>query len=84
MGWRGIDDFLGNNQHFFYSRTFNGVAHNLIVIEITMRRGRSDAMKRELYKKIADSAYDFPMSCACPPTLFVTTALAAQFGKSSL
>ncbi|EJM63728.1 hypothetical protein, 4-oxalocrotonate tautomerase [Pseudomonas sp. GM50] len=44
-------------EQFFYSRTFNGVARsdNLIVIEITMRRGRSDAMKRELYKKIADN-----------------------------
>ncbi|WP_323154907.1 tautomerase family protein [Pseudomonas alvandae] len=44
-------------QQFFYSRTFNGVARldNLIVIEITMRRGRSDAMKRDLYKGIADN-----------------------------
>jgi phenylpyruvate tautomerase PptA (4-oxalocrotonate tautomerase family) len=44
-------------QQFFYSRTFNGVARSdaLIVVEITMRRGRSDAMKRELYKKIADN-----------------------------
>ncbi|WPN55800.1 tautomerase family protein [Pseudomonas sp. P9_31] len=44
-------------EQFFYSRTFNGVARSdqLIVIEITMRRGRSDAMKRELYKKIADN-----------------------------
>ncbi|WP_339481646.1 MULTISPECIES: tautomerase family protein [unclassified Pseudomonas] len=44
-------------EQFFYSRTFNGVdrSDRLIVIEITMRRGRSDAMKRELYKKIADN-----------------------------
>ncbi|UVM48110.1 tautomerase family protein [Pseudomonas sp. B21-015] len=44
-------------EQFFYSRTFNRVARSdqLIVIEITMRRGRSDAMKRELYKKIADN-----------------------------
>ncbi|WP_434574286.1 tautomerase family protein [Pseudomonas sp. Z3-6] len=44
-------------EQFFYSRTFNGVdrSDHLIVIEITMRRGRSDAMKRELYKKIADN-----------------------------
>ncbi|WP_367371922.1 tautomerase family protein [Pseudomonas lini] len=44
-------------EHFFYSRTFNGVARSdhLVVIEITMRRGRSDAMKRDLYKKIADN-----------------------------
>ena len=36
---------------FFYDRSFNGIARseNLIVVEITMRRGRSDAMKRDLY-----------------------------------
>lgn len=42
---------------FFYSRDFNAIARsdNLIAIEITMRRGRSDAMKRELYKQIAEN-----------------------------
>jgi phenylpyruvate tautomerase PptA (4-oxalocrotonate tautomerase family) len=42
--------------NFFYSRSFNGIARSdaLIVIEITMRRGRSDAMKRDLYAAIAD------------------------------
>ena len=36
---------------FLYSRTFNGVARSdhLVVVEITMRRGRSDAMKKALY-----------------------------------
>ena len=31
---------------FFYDRSFNGIARseNLVVVEITMRRGRSDAM----------------------------------------
>ena len=40
---------------FFYDRSFNGIARseNLIVVEITMRRGRSDAMKRDLYAAIA-------------------------------
>lgn len=40
---------------FFYDRGFNGIARSdkLIVIEITMRRGRSDAMKRDLYAAIA-------------------------------
>jgi len=40
---------------FFYSRSFNGMARSdkLVVVEITMRRGRSDAMKRELYGRIA-------------------------------
>lgn len=40
---------------FFYDRGFNGIARseNLIVVEITMRRGRSDAMKRALYAAIA-------------------------------
>lgn len=39
---------------FFFSRTFNGIARSdkLIVVEITMRRGRSDAMKRALYAAI--------------------------------
>lgn len=40
---------------FFYDRGFNGIARSdsLIVVEITMRRGRSDAMKRSLYAAIA-------------------------------
>jgi phenylpyruvate tautomerase PptA (4-oxalocrotonate tautomerase family) len=40
---------------FHFDRRFNGITRsdNVIVIEITMRRGRSDAMKRELYAKIA-------------------------------
>ena len=44
-------------ENFFYSRTFNGIARsdNLVVIEITMRRGRSDAMKKMLYAKIAEN-----------------------------
>ena len=42
---------------FFFSRSFNGIARseNIIVIEITMRRGRSDAMKRALYAAIASN-----------------------------
>lgn len=41
--------------HFFFDRRFNGVARSdrVIVVEITMRRGRSDAMKRALYGQIA-------------------------------
>jgi phenylpyruvate tautomerase PptA (4-oxalocrotonate tautomerase family) len=40
---------------FWCSRTFNGVARSdrVVVVEITMRRGRSDAMKRTLYAHIA-------------------------------
>lgn len=40
---------------FFFDRGFNGIARseNVIVVEITMRRGRSDAMKRALYAAIA-------------------------------
>lgn len=40
---------------FFYDRSFNGIARSddLVVVEITMRRGRSDAMKRDLYARIA-------------------------------
>ena len=39
---------------FMYSRSFNGIArsNNLICIEITMRRGRSDAMKKTMYASI--------------------------------
>jgi phenylpyruvate tautomerase PptA (4-oxalocrotonate tautomerase family) len=42
-------------QQFWCSRTFNGIARSerVVVVEITMRRGRSDAMKRELYAAIA-------------------------------
>jgi phenylpyruvate tautomerase PptA (4-oxalocrotonate tautomerase family) len=42
-------------ERFFYDRKFNGIARSdeLVVIEITMRRGRSDAMKRALYAAIA-------------------------------
>lgn len=44
-------------QQFFYSRTFNGYARSdrVVVVEITMRRGRSDAMKRALYANIASN-----------------------------
>jgi len=44
-------------EQFFFSRTFNGIVRSeqVVVIEITMRRGRSDAMKRELYAKIASN-----------------------------
>lgn len=40
---------------FACSPTFNGVArsHRVVVVEITLRRGRSDAMKRALYAAIA-------------------------------
>ncbi len=40
---------------FWCSRKFNGYARSerVVVIEITMRRGRSDAMKKELYASIA-------------------------------
>ena len=39
---------------FFHDQGFNGIARSdsLIVVEITMRRGRSDAMKRDLYAAI--------------------------------
>lgn len=42
-------------ENFHYNRRFNGIARSdqLVVIEITMRRGRSDAMKKALYAAIA-------------------------------
>ena len=41
-------------EEFFFSRSFNGIARSdaIIVVEITMRRGRSDAMKKALYASI--------------------------------
>ena len=46
-----------SKEDFFYSRSFNGIARtdNLICIEITMRRGRSDAMKKAMYSKISSN-----------------------------
>ena len=46
-----------DEDNFFYDRRFNGIARsdNLVVIEITMRRGRSDGMKKMLYAKIAEN-----------------------------
>ena len=45
---------------FWFSRTFNGGARSdaLLAIEITMRRGRSDAMKRALYAAIARNLHE--------------------------
>ena len=46
-------------EDFFFSKTFNGYARSdrPVVIEITMRRGRSDAMKKELYRLIAQKLH---------------------------
>ena len=40
---------------FFCSPSFNGIrrSDHVVVVEITLRRGRSDAMKRDLYAGIA-------------------------------
>ncbi len=39
---------------FFFDRTFNRIARSdhMVVVEITMRRGRSDAMKKAMYAAI--------------------------------
>lgn len=44
-------------EDFFFDKNFLGISRsdNLIVIQITMRRGRSDAMKEKLYETIADN-----------------------------
>jgi phenylpyruvate tautomerase PptA (4-oxalocrotonate tautomerase family) len=44
-------------EDYIYSRSFNSISRSdhAVVIEITMRRGRSDAMKRKLYATIADN-----------------------------
>ena len=43
-----------DDTEFFYDRRFNGIARSddVVVVEITMRRGRSDAMKRSTYAAI--------------------------------
>jgi len=48
-----VADYAPNQ--FWCSRSFNGIqrSERVVVVEITMRRGRSDAMKRELYAAIA-------------------------------
>lgn len=45
------------SEDFFFDKNFLGISrsNNLIVIQITMRRGRSDAMKEKLYATIADN-----------------------------
>jgi phenylpyruvate tautomerase PptA (4-oxalocrotonate tautomerase family) len=45
------------SEQFFYDRSFNGIARSerLVVVEIILRRGRSDAMKRNLYATIAQN-----------------------------
>lgn len=45
---------------FHFDRGFNGVTRSdgLVVVEITMRRGRSDAMKRALYESIARNLHE--------------------------
>lgn len=47
-----VSEYRGDE--FFFDRSFNGIARSesVIVVEITMRRGRSDAMKRALYAAI--------------------------------
>lgn len=44
-------------EDFYFSRSFNGIrrSEQLVVIEISMRRGRSDAMKRALYQRISEN-----------------------------
>lgn len=41
----------------FFDRNFLGISrsNNMVVIQITMRRGRSDTMKEKLYAAIADN-----------------------------
>jgi len=44
-------------EDFFFDKNFLGMSrsNNMVVIQITMRRGRSDAMKEKLYAAIADN-----------------------------
>lgn len=56
---------------FAYSPTFNGVARSdrVVVVEITLRRGRSDAMKRTLYAAIARNLQ--AMAGVAPADVFI-------------
>ncbi|HEX5737418.1 MAG TPA: tautomerase family protein [Hydrogenophaga sp.] len=56
---------------FAFSRSFNGVARSdaAIVVEITMRRGRSDAMKRAVYAAIAHNLQT--MADVAPADVFI-------------
>ena len=60
-------------ENFFYDRKFNGIARsdNLVVIEMTMRRGRSDAMKKMLYAKIAENLEKY--ADVSPKDVFIFT-----------
>ncbi|MFT6221984.1 MAG: phenylpyruvate tautomerase PptA (4-oxalocrotonate tautomerase family) [Candidatus Endobugula sp.] len=60
-------------EDFFYSRTFNGIARSdkFICIEITMRRGRSDAMKKVMYSKISSNLSE--MAGISPKDVFIFT-----------
>jgi phenylpyruvate tautomerase PptA (4-oxalocrotonate tautomerase family) len=44
---------------FVYDRGFNGMrrSEHTVLVEITLRRGRSDAMKQSLYARIADNLW---------------------------
>jgi phenylpyruvate tautomerase PptA (4-oxalocrotonate tautomerase family) len=59
-------------EEFFFDRGFNGIARSdkLILVEITMRRGRSDAMKRDLYARIAENLSKAGIS---PKDIFIFT-----------
>ncbi|OIQ79361.1 4-oxalocrotonate tautomerase [mine drainage metagenome] len=59
------DDFFQliseyGQEDFFFDRGFLDIdrSDDLVVIQITLRRGRSDAMKRDLYAKIAGNLRD--------------------------
>ena len=56
---------------FAFSRSFNGVARSdaVVVVEITLRRGRSDAMKRALYAAIARNLQE--MAHVAPADVFI-------------
>lgn len=62
------------DEEFFFDRSFNGIARsdNLIVMEITMRRGRSDAMKRALYAAITRNLEAY--AAVSPKDVFIFNA----------
>ncbi|MFT6221633.1 MAG: phenylpyruvate tautomerase PptA (4-oxalocrotonate tautomerase family) [Candidatus Endobugula sp.] len=66
-----LSDYTADS--FMFSRSFNGIARSdkVICIEITMRRGRSDAMKKAMYAAIAANLEE--RAAISPKDVFIFT-----------
>ena len=70
---------------FFYDRTFNRIARSdrLVVVEITMRRGRSDAMKKAMYAGITRNSKSGPV-CRHATCSSSRTRTTTPIGRSAM